>query len=191
MIKINQELLDELTRISKKAGAAIIKVYESGDLGVTHKDDEIHSPLTRADTEANNIIIKELSLFSPKTPVLSEEIKEAPFSEREGWREFFLVDPLDGTKEFIKQNDQFTVNIALIRDGIPIAGVVYAPALHTTYVGATGLGAFKDTGSGFKKITTSDYRDKKLKLVASSSHRGTSVDKLISNINDAGAEVSC
>ena len=127
------ELLDNLIEISKLAGDEILDVY-NGTIDVTLKDDL--SPLTDADRRSNTVITSKLAALYPEIPILSEEGKEIDFSERKKWSLFWLIDPLDGTKEFIKRNGEFTVNIALIEDGCPIAGIVYAPTKNTFWYGA-------------------------------------------------------
>jgi 3'(2'), 5'-bisphosphate nucleotidase len=124
-------MIDILHNIALEAGKAILKIYHNQDFSVELKADG--SPLTKADNLANEIITKSLQLNLPGIPVLSEEGRNIPYSERKEWKQFFLVDPLDGTKEFIKRNGEFTVNIALINKGTPIAGVVFAPALGLLY----------------------------------------------------------
>ena len=124
-------MIEILHNMALEAGKAILKIYHSQDFSVELKGDG--SPLTRADNLANDIITKSLQLHFPGIPVLSEEGRNIPYSERKEWKQFFLVDPLDGTKEFIKRNDEFTINIALINKGTPIAGVVFAPALGLLY----------------------------------------------------------
>jgi len=125
-------------KASVPAGEAILKVYDT-DFEVDTKSDD--SPLTRADMESHNII----SEYLEKTdiPVLSEEGKNIPFSERKAWSVFWLVDPLDGTKEFVNRNGEFTVNIALIKDNHPLAGVIYIPVTDELFIGAPGIGARK------------------------------------------------
>ena len=135
--------INTIINISKKAGDAIMEIY-SKDFTIEFKDDK--SPLTEADKKANDIIVDGLNNLSIKFPVLSEEGKEIPYSERKNWDYFWLVDPLDGTKEFIKKNDEFTVNIALIHKNIPILGVVYAPALGDMYYAKKGSGAAQAIG---------------------------------------------
>ncbi|WP_010531890.1 3'(2'),5'-bisphosphate nucleotidase CysQ [Lentibacillus jeotgali] len=132
--------LKTLLDISLKAGREILDVYKR-DFSVETKDDD--SPLTEADQRAHQTIKRGLQEAYESVPILSEEGSEIPYAERKDWKAFFLVDPLDGTKEFIKKNGEFTVNIALIEDGYPVMGVIYAPALDTFYFGRTGLGAFK------------------------------------------------
>ncbi len=146
---MNTEITEGVIRIAREAGAAILEVYNSSDFGVEHKDD--NSPLTAADRAAHRIIANGLAALTPDIPVLSEEGKDVPYSERSAWQRFWLVDPLDGTKEFIKRNGEFTVNIALIQEGRPVFGVVYAPALDTLYVGDVGAGAWKQKDDGERR----------------------------------------
>ncbi len=121
------------------AGAEILRFYQD-EIEVQAKEDE--SPLTKADLAAHHCILEILGNGSD-LPIMSEESKEVPYAQRSSWSTFWLVDPLDGTKEFINKNDEFTVNIALISDGRPVAGVVYVPALRSLYFGIEGLGAFQ------------------------------------------------
>jgi 3'(2'), 5'-bisphosphate nucleotidase len=132
--------LETIVSIAKEAGDAIMKIYNR-DFQIDYKDDE--SPLTEADTRSNEIICAALTKAYPEIPLLSEENKEVPYKERKGWEYFWLIDPIDGTKEFIKKNGEFTVNIALIHKETPVLGVVYAPALEDMYYAAKGKGAFK------------------------------------------------
>ncbi len=134
-------LLPELLLLARQAGAAIMDIYRSDDFGATAKADA--SPLTLADLAAHRTIVAGLHKLTPDIPVLSEEDSNIPYSVRSQWTRFWLVDPLDGTKEFIKRNGEFTVNIALVENGVPVLGVVYAPVLDTCYYGAMGHGAFK------------------------------------------------
>jgi len=134
-------LIPALLRISRDAGKAILGVYGS-DFAVEHKDDR--SPLTLADRRSHEVITEGLlSLLDLRLPVLSEEGKNIPYEERRSWDLFWLVDPLDGTKEFIKRNGEFTVNIALIQRGNPLLGIIYIPVKDTFYFGAQGLGSYR------------------------------------------------
>lgn len=134
--------MDKLLKIailaSLKAGNEILKIYNT-NFEVEFKDDE--SPLTMADKNANDVIISLLK--ETGIPILSEEGRKIPFNERKNWDEFWIVDPLDGTKEFVKNNDEFTVNIALINNNKPVMGVVYTPVLDELYFGKENLGAYK------------------------------------------------
>ncbi|MGK5048995.1 3'(2'),5'-bisphosphate nucleotidase CysQ [Janthinobacterium sp. GB4P2] len=136
-------LLQSIVELSERAGAAIMKVYQ-GDFEVDQKLDA--SPLTAADVAAHNIIAMGLSALSP-LPQLSEEGADIDWELRRTWTRYWLIDPLDGTREFVSRNGEFTVNIALIEHGRPILGVVHAPALQRTYFASQGLGAFRQDGS--------------------------------------------
>ena len=133
-----EDFYDIAIEAAVKAGASILDVYHSKDFEVEKKEDA--SPLTLADRAANEVIMGYLK--DTGIPVLSEEGREIPYEERKKWQRFWLVDPLDGTKEFIKRNDEFTVNIALIEEGKPVFGVVYAPVLKELYVGNTAQGSW-------------------------------------------------
>ena len=144
-MKTDADSLARLGAIAQKAGFAILAHY-APDVTSTAKADG--SPLTLADSAAHEVIVDELRLWNPAVPIISEEAQIAPYDERRHWNEFWLVDPLDGTKEFLSHNGEFTVNIALIRDGEPALGVVYAPALDVMYTAGKGLGAWKTGKSG-------------------------------------------
>ena len=140
-----QSVLEQLVGISRRAGLKILDWYE-GDMGITLKSDD--SPLTRADLASHDLINAELSSRWPDVPVLSEESADIPWETRQSWQQYWLVDPLDGTKEFINHNGEFTVNIALIRDHQPIMGIVHVPVTDTSYFGARDLGAWCQQGTG-------------------------------------------
>jgi 3'(2'), 5'-bisphosphate nucleotidase len=139
-----QALLATACRAVLPASAAILRIYEEGNWNVEEKDDK--SPLTRADREAHEIIARVLEEESPEVPVLSEEGAHLPFETRKTWERLWIVDPLDGTKEFLSRNGEFTVNVALAVGGTPVLGVVAVPALDTYYVAAGGHGAFRASG---------------------------------------------
>ncbi|CAN5326627.1 3'(2'),5'-bisphosphate nucleotidase CysQ [soil metagenome] len=128
-----------LVDIARRAGQAIMEVYVQ-DFEVATKEDK--SPLTLADQKANDIIVAGLQEHFPQIPIISEENKMVPYDERKYWSRFWLVDPLDGTKEFIKKNGEFTVNIAFIEQGCPVFGVVHIPATGVTYYGIVGEGSY-------------------------------------------------
>lgn len=138
--------IDQVVRIAKLADKAILDVYNAEDStwNVIQKEDEL-GPLTRADTEANEIIVAELNKLSPSIPIVSEEGDAIPWERRRIFEYFWSVDPLDGTKEFIKRNGQFTVNIGLCHKDTPIAGVVTVPVQGTCYYAVQGNGAYKET----------------------------------------------
>jgi 3'(2'), 5'-bisphosphate nucleotidase len=144
---LDQIKIQDVVGIAKHAGKEIMKIYRQ-DFNIEYKAD--NSPLTLADQEANRVIEASLnqltfnSTLSIDIPILSEEGEDVPYSIRKNWEYFWLIDPLDGTKEFIKKNDEFTVNIALIHKNIPVLGVVYAPALDVCYWSKRGEGAYKD-----------------------------------------------
>ena len=132
-------MINSLIEIAIKAGTEIMDIYND-DYTVSYKDNQ--SPLTDADTAANQIIVDSLKAISDY-PLISEEEKEVPYKTRKEYDAYWLIDPLDGTKEFIKRNGEFTVNIALIKNGVPIMGVVYAPVIATLYYASDEDGAFK------------------------------------------------
>ncbi|MFT7560249.1 MAG: 3'(2'), 5'-bisphosphate nucleotidase [Flavobacteriales bacterium] len=155
----------------KDAGKAIMAIYQQEDLGVEYKDDE--SPLTLADKAAHEVLVVALNALNIG-PVLSEEDADIAWSERSTWNQYWLVDPLDGTKEFIKRNGEFTVNVALIRDGKAILGSVYAPDKDVLYYGVQGVGAFKQVGDGEAqsiKVTAPPAKEACWKIVGSRSHQ--------------------
>jgi 3'(2'), 5'-bisphosphate nucleotidase len=123
------------------AGNAIMKIYRNAFV-IDYKDDA--SPITQADSLSNNIICTSLQKHYPNIPILSEENNHVPYNERKQWKSYWCIDPIDGTKEFIKKNDEFTVNIALIDHGIPVIGVVYAPAIGDIYYAQHSMGAYKN-----------------------------------------------
>ena len=166
-----KELLPIAKRAAIVAGDAIMDIYESDDFNVELKGD--NSPLTKADKAAHNEIVKILSEI--KLPVLSEEGADIPFDERKQWEYFWMVDPLDGTKEFIKRNGEFTVNIALIHEGRSILGVVYTPVLKKLFFAVQSEGAFVENHSNNTvesqlKVSEFQKSDKGLRVVASRSH---------------------
>ena len=136
----DSELLEAVIDISRRAGREILDVYGT-DFEARAKADE--SPLTEADLRAHRLITAALARLSPSLPVLSEEAAEIPYAERSGWNRYWLVDPLDGTKEFVSRNGEFTVNIALIEGHRPVMGVVHIPVSDTTYSGIPGAGAWR------------------------------------------------
>jgi 3'(2'), 5'-bisphosphate nucleotidase len=164
----NPDLLERVRSIAEAAGAAILEVYAS-EFAVTHKDDR--SPLTAADRAAHTLIVEGLAKLEPRLPILSEESDQSELGDRRSWRSYWLVDPLDGTKEFIKRNGEFTVNIALIEEGRPVLGVVLAPALDLEYCASLGQGAFKRRrDGGLEPIRVTRPPAAPLRVVGSRSH---------------------
>lgn len=160
--KIN---LKDIVRIAKEAGDAIMEIYEK-DFTIEYKDDK--SPLTEADLKSNEIICSALTNLYPNIPIISEENKEVPYIARKIWDYFWLIDPIDGTKEFIKKTGEFTVNIALIYKDVPVLGVVYAPVLKDMYFSKKDMGAYKNDER--LPIKQNIEPEKELNVVASISH---------------------
>ncbi len=144
---LDRETIKQLTQqaldIARLAGQRIVEVYEA-DYSVTYKADS--TPVTTADLDADRIIVDALQKLPVGLPIISEESEPVPFAQRHQWPHFWLVDPLDGTREFIRRNGEFSVNIALISDGKPVLGVVSAPVLDVCYYASVGNGAWKQTG---------------------------------------------
>jgi len=179
---ITRDLLDSLCDIAVAAGQKTLPIYHS-DFDVQTKDDD--SPLTQADLAAHRSIKAALAELTPDTPQLSEEGAAIAFDERSKWAEYWLIDPLDGTKEFVKKNDQFTINIALIRDHQPILGVVYAPVLDTLWFAADGIGAFREVGDEAPQaIRVVPVDAAKPRVLVSRSHRSPEIDELLGRMPD-------
>jgi len=183
---LEQINIEEIVRIAKAAGDAIMEIYVR-DFSIEYKDDK--SPLTEADRQANDVIVDGLEKLSVRLPILSEEGKMIPYEERSGWEYFWMVDPLDGTKEFIKKNDEFTVNIALIYRNSPILGVVYAPALGEMYWAKQGEGAYKDTQR--LPIYRNEHPEKLLRIVASKSHLSPETQEYIDTLAKTTESIEC
>ena len=154
--------------IVARAGAAIMRVYGGASVAVQRKEDD--SPLTLADLESQRVILEGLADITPDIPVLSEESAQAPWSERRAWDELWVVDPLDGTREFVKRNGEFTVNIALVRQHEPVLGVVAAPALGLLYWGAAGVGAFSQHQGAARVAIGVSAPQNPVRVVGSRSH---------------------
>lgn len=176
----------DIIAIAEQAGRTIMEIYKQ-DFEVFYKDDK--NPLTRADKAANEIITNGLNTLPVKLPILSEEGKTIPYEERKEWEYFWIVDPLDGTKEFIKKNGEFTVNIALIHKDTPILGVVYAPALDDMYWAMEGQGAFKDG----KKLPlyVNAHPEEVLRVVASKSHLSEQTQDYIASLSKITETIQC
>jgi 3'(2'), 5'-bisphosphate nucleotidase len=175
------ELLPQVLSLAEEAGKVVMDIYSGRDFGTAYKENE--SPVTHADIASHAVIAAGLSHLTPNLPLLSEESTAVPCHERQSWHVYWLIDPLDGTKEFIKRNGEFTVNICLIEGRSPVLGVVHAPALNVTYWGARGMGSYKRMSEGpAVRITVSDYRTMPLKLVASRSHAGDALSNFIDKI---------
>ena len=181
----NKELINDLINISKNAGNAILEIYNSNteNFGIDYKDD--NSPLTKADKASDRIIYDGLKNIDNTIPILSEEGKNIEYNTRKKWDKFWLVDPLDGTKEFIKKNGEFTVNIALIENHNPTLGIIFAPAKSLLYVAQKNLGSFKintknklENLAGLTKISVSSSSDK-IRIIGSRSHSNSTFNNWV------------
>jgi 3'(2'), 5'-bisphosphate nucleotidase len=171
-------LLDLALDASRMGCKEILEVYQSNDFQTEAKGDS--SPLTIADKRAHEAIVSILK--SSHLPILSEEGKSISFEERKHWEYFWMVDPLDGTKEFIKRNGEFTVNIALIKNGVPVMGVVQVPVTGETYYGGVGLGVFLKLNGSVKELPVRkpvDLKQPGLRVVASRSHMNDETQQFI------------
>jgi len=176
-------LLKAVIPIAREAGEAILAIYET-DYAIEHKDDA--TPLTEADMAAHHIIEAGLQTLSPDIPVLSEESAKISFEQRQQWSTYWLVDPLDGTREFIKRNGEFTVNIALIENGEAVVGAIYVPVTGVSYFACRTHGAYKKLADGepqrihVRALPT----DGPLIIAGSRSHRGESLNRFLEKIGD-------
>lgn len=176
---VPHRLIPELVTLARKAGDAIMDVYAT-EFERYEKADQ--SPLTEADLRSHEVIRAGLAEVTPDLPQLSEESKHAPYQERVSWTRFWLIDPLDGTKEFLKRNGEFTVNIALIEGGRPVLGIVHAPALQTTFVG-DGTTAVRHNPAGeVSPIRCSPPQARTLRVVASRSHGSADTDAYLDRL---------
>ena len=176
-----QKLIPALIDIAQQAGKAIMEVYSNAadQQGLSFKSDS--SPLTEADKQSNDIICAGLSRISPDIMIISEENKEIDYAQRKQVSLCWLVDPLDGTKEFVNRNGDFTVNIALVKDGKSILGVVFAPAWNEMFYGLEGYGAFQVIGDEHVPLKAASYQssDKNLTIVCSRSHLNTATQDFL------------
>jgi 3'(2'), 5'-bisphosphate nucleotidase len=180
---VTAELRSAVTGLAREAGRATMAYYDTGvAVGVREKDDL--SPVTLADEVAHDILVEGLRRIDPQTPIVSEEAEADSFDRRQTWRRFWLVDPLDGTKEFIKQRAEFTVNVALIEDGEPVLGVVLAPALDLLYWAVKGEGAWKEEKGGAPQRIYSRPRapGTPLTVVESLSHPSPELEQYLQTI---------
>jgi 3'(2'), 5'-bisphosphate nucleotidase len=172
-----QALIPRVLALAHEAGREIMQVYAQ-QFAVEEKADA--SPLTQADLRSQQRIVAGLEQLTPGTPILAEESATVAFEERRDWHEFWLVDPLDGTREFVSRNPEFTVNIALIRDHRPVLGVVHVPAQDLDYYGCENHGAFRQaSGESPTPIRVTVPAASPLRVVGSKSHRGDSLDRLL------------
>jgi 3'(2'), 5'-bisphosphate nucleotidase len=179
---LDTALREAVIALARDAAAAIVQVYDHG-FEIEHKAD--HSPVTQADLASHRIIDAGLRRLTPQWPVLSEEGASTPWETRRQWRRYWLVDPLDGTREFIKRNGEFTVNIALIEDGVPTFGVVLAPVGGALWHAARGDGAYRRDGDAQAPLSTRRPATGTLRVAASRSHRDPRTQRLLGRIGDA------
>jgi len=177
------QLCNYSLEIAIQAGEKILQIYNDS-YTIEHKND--NTPLTTADLAAHNIIVEQLSRLTPDIPVLSEESEKIPYTTRRSWPIYWLVDPLDGTREFIKRNGEFTVNIALIDQHKSILGVIYAPVPDTRYYAYLNGGAFKaDKNSQPQAINVRPLPDDKITVAGSRSHACSRLQTYIDQLGDA------
>jgi 3'(2'), 5'-bisphosphate nucleotidase len=175
--------IKNILEISKLAGEEILMIYDDESLFnvVDYKSDD--SPLTLADKKSHDVIAQNLQDLYPHIPLLSEEGRDIPYEIRKYWDEFWLVDPLDGTKEFIKRNGEFTVNIALIVKGYPVLGVIYAPALDTYYHAEKDIGAYKIYKDQRIRLKATEKKKENLTAVRSRSHASPEEEEIFKKYN--------
>jgi len=177
------DLLDPVVELAQLAGGKILAVYNSDDFSIEEKDDK--SPLTAADLASHHAIIDGLTALTADIPILSEESASLPYAQRSSWQRYWLVDPLDGTREFIKRNGEFTVNIALIDDGVPVLSVVHVPVSGVTYLACEGQGAFKQEPGGPRQaIRVRKLGEGPVMVVGSRSHRGESLNQFLDKLGE-------
>lgn len=176
-----KELIEPIVALATEAGQAILEVYAT-DFDVQEKSDE--SPLTQADLASHNCIVAGLKQLTPDIPIISEEDGLPGFEERRKWQRYWLIDPLDGTKEFVNRNGEFTVNIALIDSHRPVFGVVYVPVQDKTYLGCEGHGAELRESGSVTPIRVADASSTPVRIVGSRSHRGSSLDAFLERLGE-------
>lgn len=181
-LPVPAELTPDICKIAKEAADRILEIYES-DFAIAQKDDK--SPLTAADMASHRTICSKLADLTPDIPILSEESADLPFITRQQWQQYWLVDPLDGTREFIKRNDEFTVNIALIDNHRPVLGVVHVPVTGITYFATQNNGACKQVKNGTpEKIHTRITDPAHLTVAGSRSHGSEKQQRFFERLGD-------
>jgi 3'(2'), 5'-bisphosphate nucleotidase len=174
-------LREQVSAIARRAGREILALYAAGDPHATTKPDD--SPLTEADLRSQRLIEAALRSLTPGLPVLSEEATRVPFAERALWRRYWLVDPLDGTREFLARNGEFTVNIALVEGHTPVLGVVHVPVSDLSYEGVPGEGAWRRSdGSTAQPIRVAVPARAPVRVVGSRAHRGDSLQGFLARL---------
>jgi 3'(2'), 5'-bisphosphate nucleotidase len=177
--------IEDIKQIALDAGIATMEIYKQ-DFRIEYKEDQ--SPLTQADLKANMIICDNLQKLYPNIPLMSEENKEISYEQRKNWNYYWCIDPIDGTKEFIKKNDEFTINIALIHKNAPVLGVVYAPALGELYFAKKGEGAFFEKVNNHQLVNNSTKKlpfvqKENFQVVASKSHLSKETEAFIDELS--------
>ncbi len=178
---VDVRLLTAVRGIARDAASEILEVYSAGSPVVTRKADD--TPVTEADLRAHRRIVAALATLTPDVPVLSEESAAVPLAQRVQWRRCWLVDPLDGTREFLRRNGEFTVNIALIVDHEPVLGVVHVPVTGVAYAGLRGVGAFRFEAAGeSRRIAVAREAASPPRVAGSRSHRGSSLERFLATL---------
>ena len=177
-----KSLIDPVVALAQEAGRAILEVYSS-DFEVQSKEDD--SPLTQADLASHHCIVRGLEALTPGVPIISEESGLPEYEVRSQWDRYWLIDPLDGTKEFVNRNDEFTVNIALIDNQKSVFGVVYVPVQDKTYLGCESYGAeLRHADGSVESIAISAASAQPARVIGSRSHRGASLDAYLENLGE-------
>ena len=181
-MKINKNILLQLCNAAITAGNRVLDFYEL-DTEIIYKEDE--SPLTKADLDSNKILLSSISKITPNVPILSEE-EFIEWDTRKNWETYWLIDPLDGTKEFIKKNDEFTINIALIEYNQPVLGIIYAPAFGSLFFSKKNNGSYKiytknnlNTFKNSEKISVKYTNNEKIRVIGSRSHSNIAFDNWV------------
>jgi 3'(2'), 5'-bisphosphate nucleotidase len=177
---MTQQLLEQVAGVARAAGAEILAVYAGSEISAREKADA--TPLTEADLRAHRVIVERLAGLTPDVPVLSEEAAATSYAERARWRRYWLVDPLDGTREFLSRNGEFTVNIALIEEHVPVLGVVLVPVTQTCYLGLPGTGAWRERHGQRAPIRVAGHTGASVRVAGSRSHRGDSLDAFLTRL---------
>lgn len=178
-----QQHLTKVVEVAKLAGDAIMQVYSDTDLQVTQKQDD--SPVTAADIASHNVIVNALAQQFAGIKIMSEEAADIPWSERKEWQTYWLIDPLDGTKEFIKRNGEFTVNIALVHQGRAMVGVVYAPVLYKCYSAIVGQGAWLEYQGQQQQLDISQQTVSPVPVVVGSrSHISPGLEEFLKDVGE-------
>jgi 3'(2'), 5'-bisphosphate nucleotidase len=177
-----KEMINPIVDLAIDAGHAILEVYAT-DFDVQEKGDE--SPLTQADLASHRCIVAGLRELTPDIPIISEEEGLPAFAERGQWQRYWLIDPLDGTKEFVNRNGEFTVNIAFIDNGRPLLGVVHVPIQEKTYIGCEGHGSEVRAGGSTTEIRVAAASHSPVRIVGSRSHRGSSLDAFLEQVGES------